>query len=127
MARTKKVMKRLLIILTLSLVSCDNKFGVELIIHNESTQTIDSLRVSTSDKMSTIKLTDIKKGQEKKDFLDMSETVQADGHYTMELNTKRATKTKNIGYYTNGIPLDERIDIFVTDDSIKYTTKISKY
>jgi len=105
-------------------VSCDNRYGVEFIIHNESTVTIDSVRVSTSDKQLTIKLTKIQKGQMKADFLDMRDIIKADGHYFVEINTPGLTKVNNIGYYTNGYPLDEKFDIYFADDTIKYKPKI---
>src|SRR5687768_12714129 len=117
-------MRQILTILVLSFVSCDNRYGVEFIIHNESTVTIDSVRVSTSDNKATIKLMEIQKGQTKADFLNMRDIIQADGDYFVEISTPGVTKVNNIGYYTNGFPLDERVDIYYADDTIKYKLKI---
>src|SRR5690349_2198584 len=117
-------MKHILIIVILGFVSCDRRVGVEIIIDNKSTTTIDSVRIITSDKRSTIKLTGIKPGQTKKEFLDMRETLKADGDYHIEINTPGVTKMNNIGYYTNGAPLDENIEIHYFDDSVKCDYKL---
>ena len=117
-------MKQILTILILGLVSCDNRNGVEFNIHNESQATIDSVRISTSDKKSFIKLADIEKGLTKKDYLDMKDILKIDGDYIIEITASGQTRTDKFGYYTNGFALDESFDIFITTDTIKYESKI---
>jgi hypothetical protein len=65
-------------------------------------------------------LGEIRKGQTKAEFLDMRGIVKADGDYFVEINTPRVTKINSIGYYTNGFSLDEKLDIYFRDDTIKY-------
>ena len=113
-------MKQILTILILSLVSCDNRNGVEFIVHNESQGTIDSVRISTGDKKSTIKLFDIQKGLTKEDFLDMRDILKIDGHYILEITASGQTRTNDFGYYTNGFSLDKGIDIYFMADTIIY-------
>ena len=122
-----ELMRHILTVVILGLVSCDSKVGVEFIVHNRSTVTIDSVRITTSDKGSTIKLTDIKPGQEKREFLNMREILKSDGDYHVEINTPGVTKINNIGYYTNGSPQDENIDIHYFDDSVKCDYKLREY
>jgi hypothetical protein len=89
--------------------------------------TIDSVRITTSDKGSTIKLVDIKKGLKKEEFLSMRDILKVDGDYHVEINTPGVTKINNIGYYTNGAPQDKEIDIYFYDDSIKCNYKTREY
>ena len=116
-------MKYMLPILVFILVSCDGNVGVEFIIHNQSTVTIDSVRVTTSDKRSSIRITDIRQGLDKKGFLDMRDILKVDGDYHVGINTPGVTKVNSIGYYTNGFPLDDEIHIYYYDDSIKLDFK----
>jgi hypothetical protein len=105
-------------------MSCDNKNGVELIIHNESDEMIDSVRVWTSDRKATIKLIDIKTGERKSDFLDMTKISKTDGDYILQINSNGTFKNKNMGYYTNGFSSDETIDVYVKNDTITYVQKL---
>ena len=117
-------MRQILTLLVFCLMSCDNKNGVELIIHNESNEMIDSVRVWTSDRKATIKLNNIKAGEKKSDFLDMTKISKTDGDYILQINSNGRFKNKNMGYYTNGLSQDETIDVYVTNDSITYVQKI---
>jgi hypothetical protein len=119
----RELMKYILNTLILCFVSCNNKHGVEFIIHNESAVTIDSVRISTSDNRSTIKLFDIQQGMTKTDFLDMNDIAKTDGDYLIKINTIGATKTNRMGYYTNGAALDEKIDVYFSNDTIIYKQK----
>ena len=117
-------MRQILPLLVFCLMSCDNKNGIELIIHNESKEMIDSVRVWTSDRKATIKLSDIKTGEKKSGFLDMTKISKTDGDYILRVNSNGTFKHTNMGYYTNGSSLDETIDVFVTNDTITYIQKI---
>ena len=121
------IQRGLLIILIITSASCGNRHGVEFIIHNNSNIKIDSIRVSSSDKRTTIKFVNIEKGATKQEFLDMGEVVKADGNYIVELSTLGIAKNKSIGYYTNGYPSEEKIDIYFEGDTIKYKSKIKEY
>jgi hypothetical protein len=116
-------MKQILMLAILSLVSCDNRYGVEFIVHNESQETIDSIRISTSDKKSTIKLVQLQKGLTKVAFLDMADVLRIDGDYKVEITSRGQTKINNVGYYTNGSPPDETYDIYFMADTIKFESK----
>lgn len=119
-------MRQIVLILILALTSCDSRQGIKFIIRNESPDIVDSARISTSDKKSTIKLVDIKKGQVKDHYLDMTDIAKVDGHYIVEIHTKGVLKSENVGYYTNGFPQEESIDIYLTADTIIYKSKTTK-
>lgn len=111
-------MKRLLIILTIGLVSC--KQGVNFVIHNDSSDTIDVLKIKTSDFTSEISLNGLPHTQKKIIFLDMSETKGIDGHYNLSSLSNGVTKTVDFGYYTNGAPLEDTIDIYVNNLNVNF-------
>ena len=57
----------------------------------------------------------------------MREILKVDGNYHVEINTPGVTKINNIGYYTNGAPIDENINIHYFDDSVKCDFKVKEY
>jgi len=84
---------------------------------------IDSVRVWTSDRKATVKLSNIKTGEKKSDFLDMTKISKTDGDYLLKISFNGTFKNENMGYYTNGFSLDETIDVYVTNDTITYVQK----
>ena len=48
----------------------------------------------------------------------MSNTDLADGHYILRSFSNKTSKTTDFGYYTNGGPLNNTIDIFIDKDTL---------
>ena len=92
----KQIMKYVLILfLVIIFTSCDNTNGVKLKLYNETYGvTLDSVRVSTSDKKATIKFTRIDAGDEKTGFLDISRVNKTDGHYVVQSYAGEYTMVK---------------------------------
>lgn len=102
------------------LTSCTDRQGIEFIIYNNSQLTIDSVIVTTTNLESKIRLDDIKPGLDKIAFLNMDNISKVDGDYSVEIITDSITYKNKIGYYTNGFPSERKIEIWFSQDSIKY-------
>lgn len=115
------MMKKFLIgLIFLTLVSCDYlKKGVEVKIVNNSDGAITDVVFTTSENFETIEFDSIDANKSVKGFLSMKEN-KVDGHYLIKLTRKNGEiESKEIGYYSNGVPIEEIIEIKITNDSIK--------
>ena len=106
-------------IILLTLVSCNYlKKGVEVKIDNNSNETITDIVFTTSENLETIEFESIDTNKSVKGFLSMKEN-KVDGSYLIKLTRKNGKiESKKIGYYSNGVPLNEIIEIKITNDSI---------
>lgn len=73
----------------------------------------------TDDSLAVLKFKNIDKGNMRKEFLNMNDVKQKDGHYIIEFSLQNKLIIKEFGYYTNGYPLDDMIILDVYNDSIK--------
>jgi hypothetical protein len=72
-------------------------------------------------------MVNIKPSSQNRALLDMSNVIKVDGDYIIEIKTKGQNKLKHYGYYTNGWPCEEKIDIYVTNDTIRYKPTLNDY
>jgi len=106
-------------LIVLTLFSCNSfENGVEVKIDNNSDETITDIVFTTSENLETIEFESIDTNKSVKGFLSM-EKNKVDGTYLIKFTRKNGKiESKEIGYYSNGIPLEEIIEIKITNDSI---------
>ena len=106
-------------LIVLTLFSCNSfENGVEVKIDNNSNETITDIVFTTSENLETIEFESIDTNNSVKGFLSMKEN-KVDGTYLIKLTRKNGKiESKEIGYYSNGVPLKEMIEIKITNDSI---------
>lgn len=84
---------------------------------------IDSVVVVTSTNNSRVSIKNIEPGSSKEDFLKMSKEPYADGDYNLSIIAGTTTYTNRIGYFTNGAPIEEKMEIWFSKDTIRYEPK----
>lgn len=89
-------------------------------ILNESSITIDSIKVSCSgtDYKQKSTLKNVLPNQIESITLDMNNIKKVDGNYFVELYIKNNKIEKAFGYYTNGMPTNSIYSLFVKKDTI---------
>lgn len=109
------------------LLSCQSRIGLTVFVHNETFTPIDSLIIATSDFGSMISFNDLKPKSYAEQFLDMEDIIKTDGSYFVKLINGTRQSEDHFGYYTNGFPLEKRIDVFIENDTIIYKTIRKNY
>jgi hypothetical protein len=112
------MMKKLafIIVALSSLVSC-SKLGVQFNIENNTGKSIDSIVISNG--YDVIKSTHINAGEVKNLFLDFKQKhTKSDGSYYLNYYMENTNHIKNFGYFSNGIPLSEKIEISIEKDTV---------
>lgn len=106
-------------LIVLTLVSCNYlKKGVEVKIDNNSDEKITDIVFTTSENLESIEFESIDTNKSVKGFLSMKEN-KVDGTYLIKFTRKNGKiESKEISYFSNGIPLEEIIEIKITNDSI---------
>ena len=118
-------MRSIFCIAGLLLVSCQESI-IEFVVHNQSDSQIDTVKVTSSDSLATFEIISINPNSQNKGFLDLANVIKTDGDYIIEVNSKGQNRSIHCGYYTNGWPSEEIIDIYVTSDSIKCKATLRK-
>lgn len=114
---------RLFSIICLLLFSCNSDQRIKFVVHNGSEVAIDSVVVVTSTNNSRVSIKNIEPGSSKEDFLKMSKEPYADGDYNLSIIAGTTTYTNRIGYFTNGAPIEEKMEIWFSKDTIRYEPK----
>lgn len=106
---------------------CSCNTGIEFVIHNDSSNRIDFVNISTSDKKANLTIKNVEANSEKIDFLNMNKVGQVDGSYFLEINQDKNYKIVNFGYYTNGSPVEEKFDIYISNDTVIFKETLKNY
>jgi hypothetical protein len=110
--------------LCLFLFSCNGDHRrIKFVIHNNAHLTIDSVVVVTSTNVSRVSIRSIEPGSSKEDLLEMTGEPRGDGNYNVSIIAGVTTYTNNIGYFTNGAPVEEKMEIWFSTDTIRYKPK----
>ncbi|HYF68626.1 MAG TPA: hypothetical protein VD884_10840 [Ohtaekwangia sp.] len=114
---------RYVIPLFLVLVACDGGQKIKFVVHNHSRDVIDSVVVVTSTNNSRVAIKDIQPGASEEEFLAMSKEPYVDGDYHVSIVAGSRTYSNSIGYFTNGAPVEEKMEIWFSNDTIRYEPK----
>jgi hypothetical protein len=114
---------RFVILLFFVLVSCSGGRKINFVVHNLSQDVIDSVVVITSTNNSRVVINDIQPGSSEKKFLEMSKEPYVDGDYHVSIVAGSRTYSNRIGYFTNGAPVEEKMEIWFSMDTIRYEPK----
>lgn len=128
-------MKRTLVfgIIILLVMSCEliddldsnnfNDYGTIILfnVKNSTSNDIGMLNISLfNEKDIKIEANVIKQGQSAELFLEMKNASAVDGAYFLQYEKNGNIYEKEFGYYTNGFPLDEIVNIEITELGISY-------
>lgn len=122
----KRIIMRYVILLFLVLVSCDGGRKIKFVVHNQSRDAIDSVVVVTSTNTSRVAIKDIQPGSSEKEILEMSKEPYVDGDYNVSIIAGSRTYSNRIGYFTNGAPVEEKMEIWFSMDTIRFEPKPKK-
>ncbi len=122
----------LLLLITFLMFSCHfidkldqdnfNDYGniIEFVVTNSSNSEITDLEIFLTDDTDIKSEADIIVINENRTlFIDMDKADSVDGSYSIRYKIAGEEKLSVFGYYTNGYPLDESIDINLTTDGIE--------
>ena len=113
-----KILPALLIFAVISCQTAAEEKGIAFSIENKSDHAIENVRFTTSEHLYEGVFDLIQPNDKVFDFLNMQEN-QIDGSYVLEFNRKGKSKTvKSFGYYTNGGPLNKRVNFQIKNDTI---------
>ena len=112
-------MKNLILLLVLSCFSsCQSDKGIAFTVMNNSESEISDVIFTTSEKLNAITFETLEAKKSVTDFLFMKDNT-IDGSYIIEFTRSNGTKeSKKIGYYSNGVPLDDWVGITIEDDTV---------
>lgn len=111
-----------------SLISCQSKIEAKFDITNESEFVIDSLNIKSSDHHQSAEYLQLKPGESKKYYMDMTDLPKTDGDYLLSYRLMgRKVQQKSFGYYTNGYPLEEVTKINIKSDTVIIDQVLKKY
>lgn len=111
-----KIVCFLLVLIVLQ--SCIAKQGTNFEFVNQTNLVIDSLELSTSTKVSTVNIGTVHPGRKVSLRLDMSEEDYVDGNYKIDVFAGSSISSFRFGYFTNGSPLEEIVEITYWGDSV---------
>ncbi len=98
----------------LILASCGNS-TVEVSIVNATQEDLLEVEVRNDKNETTTGLFDVKPGAEINKQLSFSTVSPSDGHYVLRMKEQMP---RDFGYYSNGIPLENSIEIEVRTDTV---------
>lgn len=99
--------------------------SIGIIIKNNSDTIIDSVIVSNG--IDKVNFSNIKPKQTIKDKMYFSNAVKSDGGYRAEVYQNGKMIEQGFGYYTNGSPLSDQLEILILNDTIKATETGSNF
>jgi hypothetical protein len=116
----------LLVIPFLIFFSCNNEIIAKFEITNKTYTIIDSLNISSFDYQINKNYINLKPGETKEYFLDLTDLPKVDGDYFLRFIYLDSNKkeSERFGYYTNGYPLEKLIQIKISRDTIAYNSII---
>lgn len=98
----------------LILASCGHS-SVEISIVNATQKDLIGVEVSNNKNETTTGPFDLKAGEEIHKQLSFSAVSPSDGHYVLRM---KEHLPRDFGYYSNGIPLESKIEIEVRTDTV---------
>tara|TARA_B100000965_G_C19346804_1_gene649935 strand:- start:257 stop:604 length:348 start_codon:yes stop_codon:yes gene_type:complete len=106
--------------MTLTLLgSCQNEIIAKFEIKNMTNETIDSISIKSFDHQRNSEFIQLKSGESKSYWLDMTKLPKVDGEYLLTFRRNMTNKElKRFGYFTNGYPLEEVTNIQFKKDTI---------
>ncbi|MFC5624365.1 hypothetical protein [Algoriphagus winogradskyi] len=112
----KKFLPVFLIMTLISCVSHEEK-GIEVVIKNNTDKMLTNVGFSTTEKLEVLAMGDIQADERVSDFLSMKNNI-VDGAYSLTFTHSDGKKETSItGYYTNGAPLEKRVEYRIENDS----------
>lgn len=102
------------LVLSLIFTNCDSA-AVEVTIVNATPEDLGGIEVSNNKNEITTGRFELKAGEEMRKQLSFSTVSPTDGHYVLRIDQHAP---RDFGYYSNGIPLESKIEIEVRKDTV---------
>ena len=111
---------RLAILITLLLLcSCKNEVKARFEITNATGQNLDFVRISASNQQNESATIQLKAGESKTYWLDLTNAGKADGSYMLTyIGNENIEGFEEFGYLTNGYPTEEYTQIRIEKDTV---------
>ncbi|SZD73861.1 Uncharacterised protein [Candidatus Ornithobacterium hominis] len=107
--------------------SCETETIAKFEIENNTSTTIDSLRIVPNGYESDYYIS-LSSGQLKKYDCNMTDIADVDGDYRLDYKFVTSLfETKTFGYYTNGYPIEKLIRISIETDTIIVDYELNTY
>jgi hypothetical protein len=115
--RMKKILVLSCSIFALQLVACINRKGIDVQVSNESGSIISAVCFTTSERVDSLQLGELKNRQSVTGWLSM-QANKTDGSYVLRFKLNGKKRSLSGGYYTNGGPLHSSVNYVVKSDTI---------
>ncbi|SFJ67101.1 hypothetical protein [Olleya namhaensis] len=115
-----------IILILLTLTSCNNRVIADFEIINSTGIKIDSLKIEPM-VVSEGKFISLKPNEKAEYKADMTGIAKVDGSYMLSYQQNGETFIKNFGYYSNGYPSDYLTRIEIEKDTLKFEAEFEKY
>lgn len=101
------------------LSSCDKDNGIELGVENKSNDVINNVVFTTTEGLTEIRIDCLEPNDRLIRYLSMSNHIK-DGAYVLSFTRANGQKeTNEIGYYSNGLALNQRVDIRINNEGFE--------
>ena len=107
----------ILMVLIITTYSCAHQPVVEFVITNDSGQPVESLNI-TAHQLQPPQSVDVPEAANLEYRLDMTNVPHVDGDYLLRFHRGGVPDSLRFGYYSNGMPLEERIFIDIQRDTV---------
>mgnify|MGYP006101046779 CR=1 FL=1 len=115
-----------ILLVFLTLTSCNNRVIAEFEITNSTGIEIDSLKIEPM-VVSEGKFISLKPNEKSEYKADMTGISKIDGSYRLSYQQNGETIIKDFGYYSNGYPSDYLTRIEIEKDTVKFDAEFEKY
>ncbi len=115
-----------MILILLTLTSCNNRVIADFEITNSTGIKIDSLKIEPM-VVSEGKFISLKPNEKVEYKADMTGIAKVDGSYRLSYQQNGETIIKDFGYYSNGYPSDYLTRIEIEKDTLRFEAKFEKY
>jgi hypothetical protein len=109
-----------ILLLCLTLSSCERSQYSNFEITNSTQEKIDSLKISTGTK--TIIYISLNPNETKEYKCDLSQMAKVDGDYELSYKINSVKRIKRFGYFTNGSPTGKLVKINIQNDTVLFKT-----
>lgn len=103
-----------ILLLVLFFSSCSSN-AIEVSVKNATSVDLESLEITNDKREASTGVFSLSSGQEIRKQLSLSSVSSSDGHYVVKI---KGRKDHKFGYYSNGLPLDSKINIEVRIDTV---------
>ena len=115
-----------ILILFMTVISCDTRITADFEITNNSEVFIDSLIIEPN-VSNDGKFISLNPHETREYKADMTTVAKVDGSYQITFQMNKEIKSQDFGYYTNGYPIEKLTKIEIEKDTLKFDFVFGNY